>query len=141
MPRKKKPKFKKDDLVKMIVDWAIDGIPQAKIKQDILKLGYQISYFYTLYNEAKPIIRETLIEVSKDRLEETIAEMERQYYEALNDGDRRLANDIRKEINKISGLHQQKVDITSKGDKINNIEVIKIIEVKNEEDEETKTEK
>lgn len=136
MPRKKKPKFKKDDLVKMIVEWAIEGVPQAKIRENILNLGYQISYFYTLYNEAKPIIRETLIEVSKDRLEETIIEMEKQYYEALKEEDRRLANDIRKEINKISGLHQQKIDLTSKGDKINNIEIIKITEVKNDEDEE-----
>lgn len=119
----------------MIVDWAIEGVPQAKIRKDILNFGYQISYFYKLYTEAKPLIRETLIEVSKDRLEETIVEMEKQYYEALEEGDRRLANDIRKEINKISGHHQQKVDITSKGDKINNIEVIRIIEVKNNEDD------
>ena len=134
MPRKKKPTYKKDNLIKMIVDWVIDGVPQAKIREDILELGYQISYFYSLYNEAKPIIRETLIEVSKDRLEETITEMEKQYYEALKEEDRRLANDIRKEINKISGLHQNKVDITSGGDKINNIEVIKIIEIQRDEE-------
>ena len=137
MPRKKKPTYKKDDLIKMIVEWVIDGVPQAKIREDILKLGYQISYFYTLYNEAKPLIRETLIEVSKDRLEETITEMEKQYYEALKEEDRRLANDIRKEINKISGLHQNKVDITSGGDKINNIEVIKIIEIQRDEETES----
>jgi len=53
-------------------------------------------------------------------LEETIAEMEQQYHEALKDKDKRLANDIRKEINKISGLHnqQQKLDITSNGESI-----------------------
>ena len=140
MPRKKKPTYKKDDLIKMIVEWATSGISSPEIRQKILKLGYQTSYYYTLYNEAKPIIRETLMDLAKDRLEETISVMEEQYRLSLEEGERRLANDIRKEINRISGLHEQKIDITSKGDKINQIEVIKIIEVKNEDDEDNKTE-
>jgi len=140
MPRKKKPTYKKDDLIKMIVEWATSGISSPEIRQKILKLGYQTSYYYTLYNEAKPIIRETLMDLAKDRLEETISVMEEQYRLSLEEGERRLANDIRKEINRISGLHEQKIDITSKGDKINKIEVIKIIEIKNEDDEDIKTE-
>lgn len=139
MPRKKKPTYKKDDLIKMIVEWATSGISSPEIRQKILKLGYQTSYYYTLYNEAKPIIRETLMDLAKDRLEETISVMEEQYRLSLEEGERRLANDIRKEINRISGLHEQKIDITSKGDKINQIEVIKIIEVKNEDDEDIET--
>lgn len=140
MPRKKKPTYKKDDLIKMIVEWATSGVSSPEIRQKILKLGYQTSYYYTLYNEAKPIIRETLMDLAKDRLEETISVMEEQYRLSLEEGERRLANDIRKEINRISGLHEQKIDITSKGDKINNIEVIKIIEIKNEDNEDIKTE-
>ena len=140
MPRKKKPTYKKDDLIKMIVEWATSGVSSPEIRQKILKLGYQTSYYYTLYNEAKPIIRQTLMDLAKDRLEETISVMEEQYRLSLEEGERRLANDIRKEINRISGLHEQKIDITSKGDKINQIEVIKIIEVKNEDDEDIKTE-
>ncbi len=137
MPRKKKPTYKKDDLIAMIVEWATSGISSPEIRQKILKLGYQTSYYYTLYNEAKPIIRQTLMDLAKDRLEETISVMEEQYRLSLVEGERRLANDIRKEINRISGLHEQKIDITSQGDKINQIEVIKIIEVKNEDNEDT----
>ncbi len=137
MPRKKKPTYKKDDLIAMIVEWATSGVSSPEIRQKILKLGYQTSYYYTLYNEAKPIIRQTLMDLAKDRLEETISVMEEQYRLALVEKERRLANDIRKEINRISGLHEQKIDITSQGDKINQIEVIKIIEVKNEDNEDT----
>ncbi len=137
MPRKKKPTYKKDDLIAMIVEWATSGVSSPEIRQKILKLGYQTSYYYTLYNEAKPIIRQTLMDLAKDRLEETISVMEEQYRLSLVEGERRLANDIRKEINRISGLHEQKIDITSQGDKINQIEVIKIIEVKNEDNEDT----
>ena len=137
MARKKKAKYKKDDLIKMIVDRVCEGIPQGQIKKEIMSLdgGYSAVYFYELYRDAKPIFREALKEVAENKLEQTIAEMEVQYQSALEEQDRRLANDIRKEINKISGLHQQRVDITSQGDKINNIEVIKIIEVKNNYDE------
>ena len=138
MPRKKQPKFKKDDLIKMIVEWSMDGVSQPEIKRNIIDLGYQISYFYTLYNEAKPIIQETLKDFSLQTIDATITEMKEMRYRAEQEGDSRLALDIQKEINKISGHHQQKIDITSKGDKINQIEIIKIIEVKNEEDEETK---
>jgi hypothetical protein len=44
-----------------------------------------------------------------------------------------LAVDIKKEINKISGLHHQKIDVTTNGEKINQISVIKLIEVKKED--------
>lgn len=118
MARKKNAKYKKDDLIRMIVDKACEGLPQQQIKEDIIKLGYGVVYYYELYRDAKPFIKEALVGIAENKLEQTIAEMEKQYNEALNDGDRRLANEIRKEINKISGLHQQRVDITSKGESI-----------------------
>jgi len=136
MARKKNATYKKDDLIKMIVDKVCTGIPQAQIKNDIMDLGYGPVYFYELYRDAKPIFQAALQGIAENRLEATIEEMEVQYTAALSDGDRRLANEIRKEINKISGLHQQKVDITTNGDSLNNISIIKIIEVKKSEDEE-----
>jgi hypothetical protein len=135
MARKTKPKYKKDDLITMIVEKVTSGTPSAQIIAEIKSMGYSTPYYYDLYREAKPLINEALKGIAENRLESTIAEMEQQYILAIEDGDRRLANDIRKEINKISGLHQQRVDITSQGDKISNIEIIKIIEVKNNEDE------
>ena len=132
--RKKNPKYKKDDLIKMIVDWSISGLTVNIIKNNILELGYEYTYFYDLYKCAKVIINQALVGLSKDRLEITIVEMELQYSNALIAGENKLALEIKKEINKISGLHIQKqeVDITSKGDKINSIEVIRIIEIKND---------
>jgi hypothetical protein len=135
--RKKNPKYKKDDLVKMIVLWSIEGLTVTDIKNDILALGYESTYFYDLYKLAKVIINEALVDISKDRLDITITEMELQYSKALTAGENKLALDIKKEINKISGLHNQKqeLDITSQGDKLNSIEVIRIVEIKNEDEE------
>ncbi len=132
MARKTKPTYKKDDLIAMIVDKVTSGIPQAQIVADIKSKGYSTPYFYDLYREAKPLIQAALQGIATDRLESTITEMEEQYKLALDEQDRKLANDIRKEINKISGLHITKTDITSNGDSINNISIIKLIEIKPE---------
>lgn len=134
MARKKTPTYKKDDLIKIIIERFTSGVPQASVVQEIINMGYSTPYFYDLYREAKPLIQEALKGIAENRLETTICEMETQYQQSLTNGDRRLANEIRKEINKISGLHQQKIDITTDGDKINSIQIIKLIEVKNNED-------
>ena len=135
MARKKTPIHKKDDLIKIIIERFASGVPQARVVQEIIDMGYSIPYFYDLYREAKPLIQETLKGIAENRLETTIIEMENQYQQSLINGDRRLANEIRKEINKISGLHQQKIDVTTNGEKINEISVIKLIEIKNNENE------
>jgi hypothetical protein len=134
MARKKTPTYKKDDLIKIIIERFTSGVPQASVVQEIISMGYSTPYFYDLYREAKPLIQQALKGIAENRLETTIIEMETQYQTSLTNGDRRLANEIRKEINKISGLHQQKIDITTDGDKINNIQIIKLIEIKNNED-------
>ena len=134
MARKKTPTYKKDDLIKIIIERFASGVPQASVVQEIINMGYSTPYFYDLYREAKPLIQEVLKGIAENRLETTIIQMETQYQQSLTNGDRRLANEIRKEINKISGLHQQKIDITTDGDKINNIQIIKLIEIKNNED-------
>ena len=135
MARKKTPIHKKDDLIKIIIERFASGVPQARVVQEIIDMGYSTPYFYDLYREAKPLIQETLKGIAENRLETTIIEMENQYQQSLINGDRRLANEIRKEINKISGLHQQKIDVTTNGEKINEISVIKLIEIKNNENE------
>jgi len=104
--RKKDPKYKKQDLINMIVDMTLNGIPQEEIKQTIMSCGYGPSYYYEVSREAKPLIKEALVNMIENKFEETIVEMEKQYNLALQEKDRKLALDIRKEINKISGLHQ-----------------------------------
>ena len=135
MARKKNSEVKKPDLIKKIVEWVGEGVGQAEMIQRIKDMGYCIQYAYLLLNEAKPLINEMLKDIGTERLNSTISKLEGLYREA--NGDRRLQLEIQKEINKISGLHQQKVDITTDGEKINNINIIKIVEViKNEEDDE-----
>ena len=143
MARKKDPKYKKLDLINKIVELTCSGISQANVITWLMKEGEcQISYCYELLREAKPIILHTLKDISKDRLETTITKMEKLYQEAMTSGDKKLAVEIQKEINKISGLHnhKQEIDHTTNGKDINTISVIKLIEIKNENNDDDKIE-
>lgn len=138
MARKKEPTFKKQDLINKIVHMSCSGISQPEILQWLLTTGgLQISYSYELLRESKPIILDTLKDISKDRLETTIRELEQMYLDAKLSGDKKLALEIKKEINKISGLynHKQEVDITTGGDKIT---IIRLVEKNKDEDDKSK---
>lgn len=136
MARKLDPKYKRQDLVNKIVEMSCNGISQPEILKWLMDEGdCKISYSYELLREAKPIILETLKDISKDRLETTIRELEQMKMDAKLSGDKKLAIEIQKEINKISGLHNQKIDVTTNGESINQISVIKMIEVKKEDND------
>jgi predicted KAP-like P-loop ATPase len=136
MARKKDPKYKKIDLINKIVEMSCSGVSQPEILVWLKNEGEcQLSYSYELLREAKPIILETLKDISKDRLETTIRELEQMKMEAKLSGDKKLAIEIQKEINKISGLHNQKIDVTTNGESINQISVIKMIEIKKEDND------
>ena len=142
MARKKEPKYKKIDLIAKVVEMTTSGIAQPIVKEWLMNEGEcKIDYVYQVLNDAKPIILDILKGIAADRLEETIVKMERMQQEAADLKDRKMVVDIQKEINKISGLHNQKIDLTTNGESINNITTIKMIEIKKEDnDDKTKEE-
>lgn len=134
--RKKDPKYKKQDLINKIVDMSCTGTLQAEILNWLQSEGAcKISYCYELLREAKPIINDTLRDIAKDRIEKTLADLEQMMYEAKLAGDKKLALEIYKEINRITGVATQKIDITSAGEKIDSVSVIRLIEIKNNEED------
>jgi hypothetical protein len=74
--------------------------------------------------------------MAKDLLEESVAELQRMKLEAENSGDAALSLNIQKEIHKIVGLHMDRIDVTSGGNTIESISVIKLVEVKKDKKEE-----
>jgi valyl-tRNA synthetase len=69
MARHKDPEFKKEDLLRMIVEWKAEGQMHNTVIANIKELGYSIDYAYALLREAKPLIMETLKDLAKDRIE------------------------------------------------------------------------
>lgn len=134
MARHKNPEYKKEDLLRMIVEWKAEGRMHNTIIANIRELGYSIDYAYALLREAKPLIMETLKDLAKDRIETTIAELETLKFNAMEAEDLNLALQIQKEINKIAGLHMERVDVTTDGKAIENISVIKLVEILKDEE-------
>jgi len=132
MARHTNPEYKKDDLIKMVVEWTGKGITRARQVRNIEDLGYGIDYAYQVLRDAKPLINELLKDIGKDMFEQTIAELDRMKLQAENAGDLALANNIFKERNRIIGLYQDRIDLTTNGNAIENISVIKLVEVNKE---------
>jgi len=127
--RKKDPEFKKEDLIKLVVQWTATGVNKARQLKNIQEMGYSPEYGYQIFRDAKPLINEVLKDIAKELLEETLTELRRMKMEAEDNKDYHLTLMIQKEINKISGLDQQKIDLTTNGKSIENISVIKLVEV------------
>jgi hypothetical protein len=123
MARRKEPKLKKPDLIKKVVELYAEGKSQHEIIKWLLtEGGIEIAWCYVILREAKPLVVETLKDIAKSRLEITINELEKMKEEAK--GDKKLILDIQKEINKISGLYADKVDITTGGKELNEVKII-----------------
>jgi hypothetical protein len=121
----------------MIVEWKAEGQMHNTVIANIKELGYSIDYAYALLREAKPLILETLKDLAKDRIETTIAELETMKFNAMQVEDLNLALQIQKEINKITGLHLERLDVTTNGKPLENITVIKMVEIKKADEDET----
>jgi len=92
--------------------------------------GYAQSRAYDLIREARELMGEIYNEINVDALKDSIIFLENMRQDALGRGEPKLALDIQKELNKVQQLHIQKLDITSKGEKI----VINITKGKDKED-------
>lgn len=118
--------FKRQDIVQSIVKMRLeDGASSKTILKDFLQdqLGYKQSMAYTLYKEAREAIEDLYKESCFAKIEEAYGRLEALYEDSISKGERKLALDIQKEINKLSGFHSEKVDITSGGDKLGPTEI------------------
>jgi hypothetical protein len=80
--------------------------------------GYAQSRAYDLIREARELMGEIYNEINVDALKDSIIFLENMRQNALGQGEAKLALDIQKELNKVNQLYVQKLDITSKGEKI-----------------------
>lgn len=139
MARKKNSKYKRQDLVNKVVEMACKGITQPEQLEWLQgEGGVAISFAYDILREAKPLINSALSDLYKDDKDRSIRELEELAHSATGRREYKLAFEIRKQIHKLKGLDTQKIDVTTDGEKINNIQVIKLIEIKNDDDEKNK---
>ena len=81
--------------------------------------GLEQSRAYELIREAKITMGEIYNELNGDAIKDSILFLENMRQTALKDGDKRLALDIAKELNKVNQLYVQKLEIEGKEITIN----------------------
>jgi hypothetical protein len=76
--------------------------------------GLEQSRAYDLIREAKVVMGEIYEQLNTDAVKDSILFLENMRQSALASGDKRLALDIAKELNKVNQLYVQKLEIEAK---------------------------
>lgn len=131
----KRTEYKKLDIIDSIVKMRLEkGASSKTIIQDYLKgqLGFGTTYAYELYKIARKKIVELYSTKNEELANEALGQLEFLYEDAILTNNMKLALEIRKEINKLTGIYAaEKMDITSNG---NDITEIKLIHVTKKDD-------
>ena len=101
--------------VKKVVEQLIQGIPTLRILDNlVVQNGLKISAAREYLTKGYKIIKELNQRDIEDYRAKSISILEEDYQEAKIAGERKLALDIQKEINKLKGAYEpEKIDITS----------------------------
>lgn len=132
-------KWKKEDILDAIVKMRIErGSSTKTILKDFLmgELKFKQSYSYDLLREARERIRDLYQTQNESLANEAMGHLESLYEDAIKSGNRKLALEIIKEKNKLTGLYpESKLDITSAGKEITEIKLIQITKPEENENE------
>lgn len=116
-------KFDRDILVDQIANMRIKGAATKTILDFLqTQIGYKQAESYEILRDAQNKIKEMYQDANNTAFEEAIARLER-LSESSN--DKKLKLEIEKELSKLKGLYRpQKVDITSDGKAITDINIV-----------------
>jgi hypothetical protein len=131
----------KEQIILQLIQMRIVQMATTKTLLDYLmiELKYATTYSYELINESKKRIGEIFKEEHQDSYETAKARLEQMIEKTESE---KIRIDAIKELNKLLGIYKPvKVDVTTNGESINKISVIKLIEYKkNEGDDKTEKE-
>lgn len=122
-------KHKRADIIDALIKMRIEkGASTKTIIEGFLmgELGYKTSYAYDLYRQARVRIKELYDVQNKELVNEALGSLESLYEDAITNSDKKLALEIRKEINKLTGVYAaEKISLSGNIDNKITIEIIK----------------
>lgn len=134
--------YKKEDIIDSVVRMRCElGASSKTILVDYLQgqLGYGQTYAYEIYKLARIKIKSIYDTKTEELANEALGALESLYESAVKENNKKLALEIRKEMNKLTGIYEaEKIDITSNGKDITEIKLIRASSNKGEEDGGTK---
>lgn len=126
--------YKKEEIIKELVRLRLEEkysmTTLLQLIQD--KYNYKIAAAYNILREVNNYISNIYKENHKEILERQVADLENQRELAKKEKNNKLVLEITKEINKIYGLHSEKLDITGKIE--TEVKIIKLVKKINDED-------
>jgi hypothetical protein len=114
-------------LMQEIVQWMTDGKATRTIITELTKRGYSSTQVRTLLEKSAFEIKEQYRDGIATIYERSLNRLELLYQKCIDKGDFKTATEVQKEMNRISGLHSNRLEITAE---IKIPEVIKITEIK-----------
>lgn len=120
--------LKTEEILETLIKMRIEQNASYKTILDYLKdeYGFKQSYRYTLLQKARKKIQQIYHKDIEEHFEEAKGQLEKMLETATGKGDARLMLQIRQELNKLIGLYNEKIDITSGGEKITEIKLIQV---------------
>lgn len=129
-------KYKREDIIDSIVKMRIEkGASTKTIIQDYLmgQLKFGQTYAYDLLKAAREKIVKIYETQNVSLANEALGHLESMYEDAIKQKNNKLALEIRKEMNKLTGLYAaEKIEVSGAV----KIETIKLIEIKKDNDDE-----
>lgn len=104
---------KTEDLIDDLVEKYIkEGFSRLDLVAYLMnELGYKTSYAYELIRMANKKIEDVMKETISDKFTMSLTLLQQQYHRAVKNKNDRLALEIVREINKISGLYKENVQL------------------------------
>lgn len=96
---------------------------QAMVEWLMTTYDLKLSRAYELIREMMDEVADLYEKTNPNALVDAIEFMEHMKFKCVGEGDKKMALDYQKELNKIKQLHIQKMDITTGGDKITSINI------------------
>ena len=112
----KKHTFSRNDMIDLIIKWRIDeGLTRLNILERLkIEYKYSQSYSYTLMLDASKEFNERTIQNFGDDLKEDIERFEMLYSSAIQEGNKKLAMELLREISKLKGHYVERINLNGK---------------------------
>jgi phosphoglycerate-specific signal transduction histidine kinase len=106
--------FKKDEVIRKVIDMRIKDCASTRTIIDYLKdeLGYETTQAYQYLRWAKEEIKEQFNQTNPEAINEAIAQYEEMLELIKKEKNYKLWNDMNKELNKLKGLYETKINLS-----------------------------
>ncbi len=112
--------YSKEEYIQKVIDMRLKECASTRtILKYLESEGFETTQQYQYLKWAREVIKEQFDILNPEAINEAIAQYETIMEEIRLNKDYKIWNDMNKELNKLKGLYQNKIDITTNGENIN----------------------